>query len=215
MEQYRKRRQQKKDGEPISEKEENLYNYKEEVTDKPHVTLQEMPDNERNKAAAEIAGKKILELIDILKIHHEDVTKNGYFFKELKDQQEYILGLEALIKLLEPTADNKFIQGDWKDMFEPLAERLRIENHWSEDPEFIRDHRWQIFGDGTVENRYKYTNAHILGGSIIPKINNVILISECFPFLKAFFKNHFETKYHMLQHRSKEMKKRVKMNGKT
>ena len=40
---------------------------------KERITLEKIPYDERNKIAAEIAGNKILQLIDILKIHYKDV----------------------------------------------------------------------------------------------------------------------------------------------
>ena len=115
-------------------------------------------------------------MIEILKIYHKDITENGYFFTDKKDQKDYMLGLESLVRIMKLVTDNKHVQGDWRDVFDPIAERLRVENHWSEHAEFVRDYRYRILGDGTIKDRYKYTDSYILGKGIVPKINNVVLL---------------------------------------
>jgi hypothetical protein len=171
--------------------------------------------DEEHKQAAQIAGKKILELIDNFKIHYKDVTENGYFSADKNTQKEYMLSLEVLIRITKPAIDNRYVVGGFEDYFDPIAEYLRKTQHWSEHPEFVREHRYEILPDGTIEDRYEYTKTHVLGGSIIPIINDVIFIKNNFPFLKAFYKNHFQTKYQALQNREKDEKESVKKDGKS
>jgi len=97
-----------------------------------------------------------------------------------------------------------------------VVSHLNKDQHWTEDPEFIRDYRYQIFGAGSVANRHPYTSEHILGGSIIPKINKVIKIADCFPLFSALWKNDSHTRYQQIRKRENERYERrgKKKNGK-
>jgi hypothetical protein len=218
MNQYRKRLQQKKNKEPDS-KESVLSDYTNTKLDKgtkERTTLEAMPEDQRNRDAERIAYDKLMELSGCLKTIANNIKDKGFLSQEPKVQKEIILGTDAFIEYLQPLVDDKWTQGNWTNSFEQVVSHLNKDNHWTEDPEFVREYRYQIFGDGTVTNKHPYTSEHILGGSIIPKINKIIKIADCFPLFSALWKNDSRTRYQQIRKRENERseKRGKKKNGK-
>ncbi|MGH9988584.1 MAG: hypothetical protein ACRD8W_32020, partial [Nitrososphaeraceae archaeon] len=145
MNQYRKRQQQKQNGEPTAE-EHNPYFYDGKVTNKQRTTLEAIPDDQRDKEKERIYRDKMYSIAHIFKKLGDKAIGKGF----LSDPVTKILGAEAFIKYLQPLADDKWTQGEWKNAFEPISKHLNKDNHWTEDPEFVREYRYQIFADGTV-----------------------------------------------------------------
>ena len=158
-----------------------------------------------------------MQLSNCFKIIANNIKEKGFLSPDPKIQNEIILGTDAFIEYLQPLVDDKWTQGNWINSFEQVVSHLNKDQHWTEDPEFIRDYRYQIFGAGSVTNRHPYTSEHILGGSIIPKINKVIKIADCFPLFSALWKNDSHTRYQQIRKRenAKSERRRVKKNGKT
>jgi len=213
MAQYKERLRRKRDGK-LSENhsEESVYTEKDlGKYPKKRTTLEAMPEAERNRAAERIYRDKMYSIADVFKKLGDKAIERGF----LSDPVTKILGAEAFIKYLQPLVDDKWTQGEWKNAFEPIVKHLNKDNHWTEDPEFVREYRYQIFADGTITNRHPYTSEHILGGSIIPKINNVILISDCIPFLALLFENDRQTRHKHIVKREDKRREKVRKSGKT
>ena len=216
MNQYRKRQQEKQNGKQLDPSEEPVYTKKElgSIT-KEHTTLEAMPEEQRNRAAERIVYDKLMQIRNHFAILANNVKDKGFLSPDPNIQKEIILGCDAFHEYFEPLTNDKWTQGNWTNSFEQTVSHLNKDNHWTEDPEFVREYRYQIFADGTVTNRHPYTSEHILGGSIIPKINNVILISDCIPFLALLFENDRQTRHKQILKREDKRKEKVRKSGKT
>ena len=218
MNQYRKRQQEKQNGKHLDPSEEPVYTKKElgSIT-KERTTLEAMPEEQRNRAAERIVYDKLMRISNDFAILANNVKDKGFLSPDPNIQKEIILGCDAFHEYFEPLTNDKWTQGNWTNSFEQTVSHLNKDNHWTEDPEFVRDYRYQIFGNGIVANRHPYTSAHILGGSIIPKINKVIKIADCFPLFSALWKNDSQTRYQQIRKRenAKSERRQVKKNGRS
>src|SRR5918996_5200811 len=217
---YKSASQEKTTKELPNSKDESVYSdYTKDLTKynkkKVRITLDEIPEDQRNRAAEHIAFEKLMKISADFAIIANNIKEKGFLSPDPNIQKDIILGSDALHDYLQPLTDDKWTQGDWKNSFEQIVSHLNKDQHWTEDPEFIRQYRYEIFGDGNVTNRHPYTSEHILGGSIIPKINKIIKIADCFPLFSALWKSDSQTRYQQIRKRenAKSDRRRVKKDG--
>lgn len=194
MNAWRKMKQEQKSG--IKRKKKSVYTKKELNRPYKNVrTLQPIPDDQRDKKMEQILGDKLYKLSEIFKKVGDDITKKGYLSKDIEIQQVCIRGADAFIEYLAPLFHDNFY-GDWTDKFDPFVVRVMAEREWYEEPEFIRNYRYELdLETGAVKDRYEYTHSYIIGPKIVPSIVSVIKIAHNIQFFGALFKNNRQMRY--------------------
>lgn len=171
------------------------------------VSLQDMPEGDsRTRLAANIYADELEQTAQIFLKKADDARNRHYFPTNPQEQKEMIIGAKAWNLYLEPMANDKFT-GDWSDMFDHFVEQTRKDNKdWTENPHFVREIKYKIMKDGTTVSKYGFENNSILGSSIIYRIQDVIFISDCLPFMRKAWTNENKTRFRMIGEQKSNVK---------